>query len=66
MGKLHPSSTMYHHHTIMHNRNTTTHNCSIIMFNHSIISHSITRYLSTTHHIEIEVDIEAKEEAKNQ
>jgi len=40
-------------------------NNNIIMCIHSITPHSITRYLSTMHHEEIEVDIDVEDEEKD-
>jgi hypothetical protein len=55
---MHLSSTRYHHHTIMCSNNTTMCSHSIIMCSHSITPRGITRYLSTTHREEIEVEEE--------
>jgi hypothetical protein len=61
---MHLSSTRYHHHRKMCSNSTTMCSHSTIICNHSITPCSITRYPSTTHHEEIEVDIEVGDEAE--
>jgi hypothetical protein len=61
---MHHSSTKYHLLIIMRNNNTTLHSHNITPRNLSITLCSIIRYLSTTHHEEINVDTEIEDKAE--
>jgi hypothetical protein len=48
----------------MHTNIITMCNCNTTTCNHSVTPHNITRYLTTMHHEEIEVDTEAQDEVE--